>query len=170
MKPIIVTEYINTYQNYSKLFHIYTDALEYPVGAATIQEGKLVAYFSQKLKSVQMSYSTTKEKLLTIILCLKEYCKVLFRGQITVYTYHQNLTFKTLSVQRILHWRIFMDEFDLRFKYIKGKDNVLADCFSQLPILQSISDENKNPKIIAKREQSRKFADFDNYMYLRMTK
>ena len=52
-----------------------------------------------------------------------------------------------------------MDEFDLTLKYIKGKDNVLADCFSQLPILWTIAGEKDNIKVIAKREQSGKFVN-----------
>ena len=107
-----------------------------------------------------MNYSTTEKELLAIVLCLKEYRKILYGGRITVYTDHQNLTFKTLSVQRILRWRIFMDEFDLTLKYIKGKDNVLADCFSRLPILRPITGEKGNPRIIEKREQSGKFVNF----------
>ena len=53
-----------------------------------------------------------------------------------------------------------MDEFDLTLKYIKGKDNVLADCFSRLSILRPITGEKGNPKIIEKRERSGKFVDF----------
>ena len=37
-----------------------------------------------------------------------------------------------------------MDEFDLSLHYIEGKKNVLADCFSRLPIMRSIPVEN-NP-------------------------
>ena len=160
MKAIIATDCINTYPDHSKPFHIYTDALEYQVGAAIIQEGKPVAYFSQERSPAQMKYSTTEKELLSIVLCWKEYRKILYGGQITLYTNCQNLTFKTLSIQRILHWRIFMDEFNLTLKYMKGKDNVLADCFSQLQILRPIAGEKGNPKIIEKRERSGKFVDF----------
>ena len=106
-----------TYPDYSKPFHIYTDALEYQVRAAIIQEGKPVVYFSQKLSPAQMNYLTTKKELLAIVLCSKEYHKILYGGQIIVYTNHQNLTFKMLSIQHILCWQIFMDEFDLTLKY-----------------------------------------------------
>ena len=63
MKAIIATECINTYPDYSKPFHIYTDAPKYQVGAAIIQEDKLVAYFSQKLSPAQMNYSTTEKNI-----------------------------------------------------------------------------------------------------------
>ena len=53
-----------------------------------------------------------------------------------------------------------MDEFDITLKYIKGKDNVLIDCFSRLPILRPITGEKGNPKIIKKRERSGMFVDF----------
>ena len=49
------------------------------------------------------------------------------------YTYTPN-TFKTFSVQRILWWRLSVDQFDCKLSYIPGKENVLADCFLRLPV------------------------------------
>ena len=82
-------------------------------------------------------------------MCLKEYRKILQGGVVRVYTDHKNLTFNTLSVQRVLRWRIFMDEFDLSLGYIEGKNNVLADAFSRLPIMDrsaTVGDSNINNK------------------------
>lgn len=137
-KAIIALDCINTYPDYDLPFDIYTDASDYQVGAAIIQNGKPVAYFSRKLTQSQLSYSTTEKEFLAIVLCLKEYQKILYGSVINVYTDHKNLTFKTLSVQRILRWRIFMDKFDLTLKYIEGKNNVLADCFSRLPLMSQL--------------------------------
>ena len=42
-----------------------------------------------------------------------------------------------------------MDEFDLTLDYIKGKNNVLADAFSRLPIMEqsiAVGDSNKQRK------------------------
>ena len=102
MKAIVANNCINTYPDYNKPFDIYTDASDYQVGAAIIQDGKPVAYFSKKLTQSQLSYSTTEKELLAIVLCLKEYRKILYDSVINVFTDHKNLTFKTLSVQRIL--------------------------------------------------------------------
>ena len=66
-------------------------------------------------------------------------------GVVRVYTDHKNLTFNTLSIQQVLRWRIFMDEFDLTLDYIEGKNNVLADAFSRLPIMdQSVAVGDNN--------------------------
>ena len=71
MKAIITAEAINAIPDYSKPFHIYTDASDYQLGAAIIQKGKLIAYYSKKLTSAQQNYSTTtKKELLSIVMTL----------------------------------------------------------------------------------------------------
>ena len=80
-------------------------------------------------------------------MCLKECCKILQGGVVRVYTDHKNLIFSTLSIQWVLCWRICMDEFDLSLAYIESKNNVLADAFLYLPIMDwsvAVGDGNKN--------------------------
>ena len=106
-------------------------------------------------------YSTTEKELLAIVLYLKEYRKILYGGVINIFTDHKNLTFKTLFIQLILRWRIFLDEFDLTLKYIEGKNNVLADCFSRLLIIIPATEEKGNPTVTQKRNRSGTFIDFN---------
>ena len=68
MKVIIAIECINTYPDYGCPFHIYTNASEYQMGAAIIQEGKPVAYFNKKRSPAQMNYLTTEKELLAIVI------------------------------------------------------------------------------------------------------
>ena len=49
---------------------------------------------------------------------------------------------------------------NLTLKYIKGKNNVLADCFLWLPIISPATEEKGNPTVTQKQNQSGKFIDF----------
>ena len=110
----------NAFPNYSLPFEVYTDASDFQLGAAIIQS-KPTAYYSKKLTPAQKNYTTTEKELLAIISTLKNYRKMLMFSRIKIYTDHKNLTFKTFSVQRILRWRLFLDQFDCQLCYIPGK-------------------------------------------------
>ena len=56
--------------------------------------------------------SGTGKELLAIVMTLKEYRKDLWGAKLFLYTDHKNLTFSTSSIQRVLQWRLFVDEFD----------------------------------------------------------
>ena len=90
--------------------------------------------------TVQRNYTTTKkEELLATVMTLTTYQKLLMGTKIYIYTDHKNLTFKTFSLRRILCWQLFVDQFDRELRYIPGKENVLADCFSRLPLMEKPS-------------------------------
>ena len=127
------------YLDYNQPFRIYTDASDFQLGSALIQNGRPLAYFSKKLTSAQKNYTTTEKELLAIVPTLKEYRQILIGCKIHIYTDHKNLTCRTFSVQSIPWWRIFLDEFDTTIHYIEGNNNVLADCFLRLPRMEKPS-------------------------------
>ena len=139
MKAIITADAMNTFPDYSIPFHIFTDASDFQLGAAITQHQKPIAYYSKKLTPAQKNYTTTEKELLAIVMTLTTYRKMLMGSKLHVYTDHKNLTFKTFSVQRILRWRLFVDQFDCDIHYIPGHRNVLADCFSRLPQMEKPS-------------------------------
>jgi RNase H-like domain found in reverse transcriptase len=70
---------------------------------------------------------------LRIIWPLNEYRTMLYGcRELHVHTDHKNLTFNNLHTQRVLRWRLFIEEFGPQFHYVKGSDNPIADALSRL--------------------------------------
>jgi hypothetical protein len=138
MKRLIAKETLLTYPNFKKPFEIHTDASKVQLGACISQEGRPVAYFSRKLNLAQTRYTTTEQELLSIVETLKEFKNILLGQPIVVHTDHANLTYKHFNSDRVMRWRLFIEEYSPDLRYIKGENNVVADALSCLP-QQSIS-------------------------------
>ena len=63
---------------------------------------------------------------------LKDFFTILLGHQITVYTDHKNVTYNFFNTERVMRWRLILEEFGPELKYIKGEDNVVADALSRL--------------------------------------
>ena len=79
------------YPDYSKVIEIYTDTSSKQLGAVITQENRPIAFFSQKLSTMQRKYSVTKIELLAIVKTLKEFKGMLWGQNIKVFTDHANL-------------------------------------------------------------------------------
>ena len=60
MKTMIAVNMMSYNPNFNKLFNIYMDASNYQLGAAIIQDGRPIPYWSKKLTTSQMNYNTTE--------------------------------------------------------------------------------------------------------------
>ena len=124
-----------TYPDFNKPFDIHTDASDTQLGAVISQENRPIAYFSRTLNSAQKNYTVTDKETLSIVETLKEYRNILYGHIIRVYTDHKNLTHPNTesASQRVMRWRLLMEEFGVELIYIKGEHNVAADALSRLP-------------------------------------
>ena len=137
MKALMAKETLVTFPDFNKEFEIHTDASKLQLGACISQEGKPVAFYSRKLNPAQTRYTTTERELLSIVETLKEFRNILLGQRIKVHTDHENLTYKTFNSDRVMRWRLYIEEYSPHLHYIKGTHNVVADALSRLEMKET---------------------------------
>ena len=143
IKKVMAKETILNYPKFGQPFEIHTDASDRQLGSVIAQDGKPLAFYSRKLSSAQRNYTTTEQELLSIVETLKEFRNILLGQKITVFTDHKNLVHESelKSSQRVMRWRLLLEEYGPEIVYIKGHKNVVADALSRLPKQGDIVDD-----------------------------
>ena len=90
-----------------------------------------LAFFSKKLNSAQLNYSTFDRELLAVYLAIQHFRDLLYGRQFTVLTDHKPLTTAILQSSTPISTRqqrylSFISEFTTALEYLPGKDNVVA--------------------------------------------
>jgi transposase InsO family protein len=143
MKALMAKETLLTFPDFSQEFEIHTDASKLQLGACISQNGKPVAFYSRKLQPAQTRYTTTERELLSIVETLKEFRNILLGQRIKVHTDHENLTYKNFNSDRVMRWRLYIEEYSPDLHYIKGTHNVVADALSRLDMNEEPFEDTK---------------------------
>ena len=140
LKEVLCVDPVLRVPDFSRGYKLACDASDCAVGAVLLQEDdggidRPIAYFSKKLSPPQTKYSTIEKEALSIVLALQHFQYYVSTSFPTIIlTDHKPLTFiSTLSRvnRRLMRWALFLQNFQLKFKHIKGRDNVIADALSR---------------------------------------
>lgn len=138
-RNILTSSDILQYPEFDKPFVLTTDASNYAVGAV-LSQGKIgsdkpIAFASRTLNKSEENYSAIEKELLAIVWACKYFRPYLYGRKFTLYTDHKPLT-HGLNLKdtnsRLIHWRLYLEEFDFEIQYRPGRQNVVADGLSRV--------------------------------------
>ena len=132
IKLVLSKETLLRYPDFSKEFEIHTDASQAQLGAVISKDGKPIAFYSRRLTDCQTRYTTTERELLAIVETLKEFRNILLGQKIVIHTDHKNLTYAKFNTDRVIRWRLIIEEYGPNLRYIEGPKNTVADALSRL--------------------------------------
>ena len=135
MKALLTADALLHYPDHNQPFDIKMDVSDYQLGAVIKQHGRLVAYYSRKLTPAQQNYTTIEKELVSIVETSREFQSLLLGTKLHVYTDHKNLThaLTRFTTQRVLCWRLHLEEYGATFHYKRGSLNFIADALSRVP-------------------------------------
>ena len=120
--------------DFSKTFEIECDASGIGIGGVLMQQGRPVAYFSEKLDGARLNYPIYDKELFALIRVLEVWQHYLWPKEFIIHSDHESLKYlksQTNLNKRHAKWVEFLESFPYVIKYKKGKDNVVADALSR---------------------------------------
>jgi hypothetical protein len=120
--------------NFSKTFELECDASDIGFGGVLLQEGKHIAYFSEKLNRASLNYYSYDKELYALVQTLETWQHYLWPKEFVIHSDHESL--KHLRSQINLNCRHakyvkFIEYFPYVIKHKKGKYNVITDALSR---------------------------------------
>ncbi|KAJ9536534.1 hypothetical protein OSB04_un000286 [Centaurea solstitialis] len=134
LKERLTSSPILALPNFDKMFELECDASGVGIGAVLIQEGRPIAYFSEKLKGAQLNYSTYDKELYALVRSLQTWQHYLRPKEFVIHTDHESLKYlkgQGKLSRRHIKWVEFIESFPYVIKYKKGKENIVADALSR---------------------------------------
>jgi len=118
--------------DFNEPFQTCTDASHCQLGVVVSQDGKPIAFCSRKLNPAQTGRTTAEREVIGMAETLKECRNMLLGQEIKVFTDHKNLVHKHFNTERVMRWRLLLEEFGPELTCVKGSKNIVADALSRL--------------------------------------
>ena len=138
LKSLLTHAPILALPNFDKTFEVHCDASGTGIGGVLMQEKRAIAYFSEKLSGAQLNYPIYDKELYALVRVLHVWEHYLRPHEFVIHTDHETLKYlkgQTKLNKRHAKWSEFIESFPYVIKYIKGKENVVADALSRICML-----------------------------------
>ena len=131
----MVRDTLLNYPDFNENFNIHTNASAFQVGGVINQKVEPIDFYSIKLTGAQQRYTVTERELLSIVETLKDFRKIVLGQKLQMYTDHKNLMCIFFNTDRVLIWRLILEEYGKDIEYNKDEKNMVADGLSIVSIL-----------------------------------
>jgi hypothetical protein len=130
--------------DFGKTFELGCEASGIRIGGVLLQEGKPIAYFSEKLSGPSLNYSTYDKELYDLVHILETWQHYLWLKEFVIHSDHESL--KHIRGQEKLNkchakWVEFIESFPYIIKHKKEKENIIADALSRRYTMLSQLDQ-----------------------------
>ena len=162
---ILVTMPGLQYPNPNKPFKLFTNASKHSYSGILHQEEVSdqleaepnlvpVVYFSSTFSKTQQLWDTTQNECYAVYWSIQKFSFNRAGTNCTLYCDHKPLApfFTTGMFSQVVdHWALELQQFDIQFKYISDKRNVVADAISWLRTL-GLYQDNSSDNIVATKD------------------
>lgn len=138
LKQAIVDSPVCRHLDYSKPVYLRTDASNSGIGAMLYQmtesppSAQPVLFLSRTFRGAETRWTTAEKEAYAVFWAVQKLESYLLGHPFVVETDNKTITFMVNSkTQKIIRWRLKLDEFDYQIRHISGKDNVVADGLSR---------------------------------------
>jgi hypothetical protein len=120
--------------NFNKTFELECDASGFGLGGVLLQDGKPVAYVSEKLSGPSLNYCTYDKELLASVRTLETWQHYFWSKEFVIHFDHESL--KHIRSQAKLNrrhakWVEFIESFPYGSKDNKGEESTIANALSR---------------------------------------
>ncbi|KAL7077691.1 hypothetical protein ACQ4LE_003040 [Meloidogyne hapla] len=176
IKDILTSEPVLTFPDYSKPFHVFTDASLVGQGGALMQKNEnnlfqAIAYCSRTLTTPERKWPPVQIELGAIIYALRQFKPFIYMTEVELHTDHKPLAYlleKAQAHPNLARWLIELQNYNIKIVHVSGKENLLADALSraikttdtkEVENLEELEDIAEFPVCLALRSKSQLIID-----------